>query len=188
MVNETTEQAHAKQQLRLSEARLRAVIEATPECIKLIAPDGTLIEMNPVGLDMIEADGAEEVVGRSVYDIIAPEHRDAFREFHEHICRGESGRLQFDIIGLRGKRRTMESDAVPLTDGDGGLLHLAVTRDVSERNRIETERGLLAALVESSDDIIASKSLEGILMTWNKGAEGILGGSRDSSKELLSVY
>ena len=69
----------------------------------------------------------------------------------------------------------MQSHAVPLPDATGRLMHLAVTRDVTERKRAETERNLLAAIIDSSDDIIVSKTLDGIITSWNKGAERILG-------------
>ncbi|MBN9522360.1 PAS domain S-box protein [bacterium] len=126
-----------EQSLRESEARYRAIVEATPECVKLIAPDGTLLQMNPAGLRMVEADGAAAVLGACVYDLVAPEHRTAFRAFNEQVCRGEGGALAFDIIGLRGTRRQMETMAVPLPTPGGGCNHLAVTRDVTARRRAE---------------------------------------------------
>jgi PAS domain S-box-containing protein len=131
--------------------------------------------MNAAGLAMVEAEQAEEAIGRCVFDVIAPEHREAFRNFNERVCRGEGGALEFDIIGLRGTRRTMESSAVPLQGADGQVLHLAVTRDVTERKRAELERNLLAAIVESSDDSIISKDLDGLITSWNKGAERLFG-------------
>jgi PAS domain S-box-containing protein len=48
-------------------------------------------------------------------------------------------------------------------------------RDMTERTRAEESSARLAAVVESSDDAIVSKSLEGIISTWNKGAERIFG-------------
>jgi PAS domain S-box-containing protein len=48
-------------------------------------------------------------------------------------------------------------------------------QDVTERKRAEVERARLAAIVESSDDVILSKTLEGIITSWNKGAEKIYG-------------
>lgn len=60
-----------------SEACLRAVFETTPECIKLVAPDGTLLRMNAAGLRMVEATIPAEAEGRCVFDLIAPEHRAA---------------------------------------------------------------------------------------------------------------
>ncbi len=123
--------------LRESEARYRAIVEATPECVKLIAPDGTLLQMNSAGLAMLEGD--ESLIGQCVYDIIAPEFRDAFKAFNDRICRGERGTLEFDIIGLKGTRRHMETRAVPLPASNGGFTQLAVSRDVTVRRRAESD-------------------------------------------------
>lgn len=131
------QQRDKEEALRASEARFRAIVETTPECVKLVAFDGTLLHMSPSGLRMVEAERAEMVVGKSVYELIAPEDREAFRAFNERICRGEKDSLQFDIVGLMGTRRHMETNAAPLRNPDGAIAHLAVTRDVTERRRAE---------------------------------------------------
>ena len=69
----------------------RAIVETTPECVKLVAPDGTLLHMNSSGLAMVGAPSAEAVTGKSVYDLIAPEDRDKFREFNAADLRGRKG-------------------------------------------------------------------------------------------------
>jgi PAS domain S-box-containing protein len=130
---EALERARVTRNLRDSEARYRAIVEATPECVKLVAADGTLLHMNAAGLRMIEVPSEAHAVGRSVYDMVAPEHRDAFRGFNEAVCRGEGGALAFDIVGAEGSRRSMETTAVPLPSPTGDFVHLAVTRDVSAR-------------------------------------------------------
>ncbi|MBN9122992.1 MAG: PAS domain S-box protein, partial [Planctomycetes bacterium] len=132
---EALERARVARNLRESEARYRAIVEATPDCVKLVAPDGTLLQMNPAGLAMVEGD--ESALGRSVYNVIAPEHADAFRSFNDRVCRGEKGTLEFDVVGLKGTRRHMETAAVPLPAPSGGFTHLAVTRDVTDRRRAE---------------------------------------------------
>ncbi|HEU4735028.1 MAG TPA: ATP-binding protein [Kofleriaceae bacterium] len=114
-------------------SRYRAIVESSPECVKLVAPDGALLQINAAGLRMIELDSEAEAVGRSVYSMIAPEHRDAFRAFNEAVCRGEGGSLELDIVGARGTRRAMETRAVPLPAPAGGFIHLAVSRDASAR-------------------------------------------------------
>ena len=91
------------------------------------------------------------------------------------VCRGESRHLEFDIIGRDGTRRNLESRAVPLPDAKGQFMQLAVTRDVTDRKRAEAERNLLVAIIDSSDDIIVSKTLDGVITSWNKGAERVLG-------------
>ncbi len=51
-----TEQLHFRDELRASEVKFRAVVETTPECVKIVAEDGTLLYMNPAGAAMVEAD------------------------------------------------------------------------------------------------------------------------------------
>jgi len=132
-----SDRVEAEELLRQSEARLRAIFEATPECIKIVAPDGTLMQMNYAGLCMIEAPGADAVAGANVFDLISPECRDEWRERHERIVAGESMSWEFDIIGLEGTRRRMETHAVPLPLPDGRNAQLAVTRDISRRKETE---------------------------------------------------
>jgi PAS domain S-box-containing protein len=158
-----------------SEKRFRAIVETTPECVKLVAADGTLLHMNSVGLSMVQADSSEAVIGKCVYDLIAPEDRERYREFNERICGGERGSTEFDIVGLKGERRHMETHAAPLQTTDGPCVQLAVTLDITERKAAEEVRRRLAAIVESSDDAIVGKDLNGIVMSWNPGAERMFG-------------
>jgi PAS domain S-box-containing protein len=119
-----------------SEERFRAIVETTSGCVKLVASDGTLLHMNSVGLSMLQADLLEAVIGKNIYDVIAPEHRETYREFNERICRGERGSLEFDIVGLKGLRRHMETHAAPLQTADG-CVQLAVSLDITERQLAE---------------------------------------------------
>jgi PAS domain S-box-containing protein len=162
---------------RESIEQFRAIFETNPECVKLVAPDGTLLQMNAAGLAMVGAT-AEAVVGRSVYDLIAPEDRERFREFNEKICRGEKGTLEFDLVGFNGRRR-VETHAAPFRYSDGNTVQLALARDITERKRVEQAALLLSAIVDSSDDAIVSKDLNGIITSWNKGAERLFGYTAD---------
>jgi len=137
---EILERKRMEKMLRDREQHLRTIIETTPDCVKLIRPDGALLEMNRAGLDMIEADSAKTVLGQCVYSLIAPEYREAYRALNESVCRGNRGHLEFEIIGLKGTRRWMATHAVPLyLQSDGTLVQLSVTRDITERRRAEME-------------------------------------------------
>lgn len=140
IAEDITERKAAQRRLAESEQRLRSILETHPECVKLVAADGTILEMNPAGLRMLEAEGPEQVIGRSVYDAVAPEHHELFRQLHEAVFRGETRTAEFEIIGRQGRRRWMETHACPLRDTEGRIVaQLAVTRDITERKRTEAE-------------------------------------------------
>ena len=130
----------AEDALRDSEARFRAIFEYEPECVKLVAEDGTLLDMNPAGLAMIEVEDRSQAVGGNVLDIIGREWRDAFKRMLERVFRGETVQGEFEIVGVRGTHRLMETHAVPLRRPDFKVTSmLAVTRDITARKQAENE-------------------------------------------------
>ncbi len=139
VARDVTERKRTERALRESEERFRAIVETTPECVKLVARDGTLLHMNPPGLAMVGASCPESVVGKNVYNLIAPHDRERFRAFNERVCAGEKGSLEFDIVSLDGVAHHMESHAAPLRMPDGRVVQLAVTSDITERVRVQEQ-------------------------------------------------
>ena len=128
-----TEQKKAEQALAESETRLRTIVQTDPECIKLLSKEGIILEMNPAGLAMVEADSAEQVLGQNALDLIMPKYKDEFRQLIESVFEGESGKMVFEIKGLKGKKRFLETHCVPLRNGNGNIISLlSVTRDITE--------------------------------------------------------
>ncbi len=165
-----------EQALRQSENRLRAIIDAEPECIKLISPEGTILEINASGLVMMEVESADVLVGMSVDAAILPEYLEAFQSLHESVCQGNKGSLEFEITGLKGTRRWVETHAVPMrNEADGTFLHLAVTRDITQRKQAEQKIREQAALLDVAADAILVQDINRQIVFWNKGAERLYG-------------
>ena len=118
------------------ERRLRTIIESEPECVKVLAADNTLLEINPAGLRMIEAENASEIIGSKADKLIVPEHRRDFLELTEAAFRGEARTLAFEITGLKGTRRWLESHTVPLRNSAGEIVAcLGISRDITEQRQ-----------------------------------------------------
>jgi PAS domain S-box-containing protein len=126
----------------------RAMALTSPECIKVVARDGRLLQMNPAGLAMIGADSWQRVEHASALDLVAPEHQDMWLANHERVCAGETRVWEFDMVGLKGIRRSMETHASQLLLSDGSTAQLAITRDVTERNLSRQAQQQLTAELE----------------------------------------
>lgn len=146
------ERKQAEAALERSEQQLRAIFDAEPECVKVVTADGTLLNMNAAGLAMLEADNLEQVQGQCVCSLVDSAHQSGFLEFTQQVAQGESGILEFEVTGLKGTHRWLESHAVPLqTYNEQNELRtyvLAITRDISDRKRVEAEIKQLNAELE----------------------------------------
>ena len=123
---------HVEEALRRSDERWRLNYETEPECVKVVAADGTLVSMNPAGLAMIDAHSLDDVCGRQMIDLVMPEHREAFLAMHQDVLGGQTRHLVFEVIGLNGRRRWLETHEAPLTNEDGTVSLLGITRDITE--------------------------------------------------------
>ena len=178
--NIITERKQAEEALRRSEQRLRAIIETAPECVKVLAPDGTLLEMNAAGLRMLDADAPEQVIGQNVESLIGIEHRQNFAALNRRVFSGETGTLEFEVIGLKGTRRWLETHATPLRDENNRITGLlGVTRDVTKRKRArqalrDGEERLRLAL-EAAQMGTFDWEIPDNRITWSPGHEKLWG-------------
>lgn len=132
------EQAQAEEALQRNLEFTQSIIDNEPECVKILGPEGVIKFVNPAGLAMIDADSIDEVLGRPAFSFAVAEHREALIRLTERVFAGESGSLEFEIEGLKGTRRWMETHAVPLRRADGTVESLlSITRDVTGRKRAE---------------------------------------------------
>lgn len=185
-----TERKLTEERLAERENLLRAIIETEPECVKLVARDGTVIDMNRAGLAMVEADSPEQVLGQNLCSLITPgAHRCAFDELTERVFAGGSGAIEFEITGLKGTRRLLETRAVPFRQHGGEVTALlGITRDITERRAAEAalreSEEKFRTLAESSASAILYHRDDGAFTYVNPAAERMTGYTRD---ELLRL-
>lgn len=169
---DVTELKRREAELRESEGRFRAIIAAEPECVAIVSTSGKLLEMNPAGLRMLEAGSLEELQATPFIKLIAPRFRKSFIRLRNRVRGGESGVLEFEAIGMRGKRCWLEIHAAPLRDGGGDIYALlGISRDVSEqhaaREALATERNLMRALIDNIPDLVHVKDTQSRYMLAN---------------------
>ena len=178
IVSVAMERAEIDLALRRSDDSFRAIVETTPECVKVITREGTLLRVNSAGSALAGAPGPAALIGKCFYDFVVPEHRDAYILFNQDICSGKTGFLEFDIITLHGERRHMETHAAPLEGADGSIVQLGVTRDITARKQTAEQISKSAALMAKVEQISLSGSF-----CWRPESGGI-----SCSEQLYRIY
>jgi len=180
-VHSAWEQALRKQKLlkteealRKSDSLLHAIIEAEPECVKIIGADGKLRYMNAAGLALMEADSLKEILGKNLLDLVLPEYRQAFLTLNEQVIKGGHGMLEFEVTGLKGGHLWLETHAVPLDMEDGPAV-LGVTRDITARKLAETFSAQITAIIEATTDFVGIADMEGRVFYLNGGGRKMMG-------------
>jgi PAS domain S-box-containing protein len=132
------------------------------------------IEFWNTGAERLYGFAPEEAIGHSSHALLQTKFPVEFDELITQLQneRYWSGELRH--ICKDGREVIVESRLQLLDDGTV----IEVNRDTTDRKQIEDDEqqlSFLAAIVQSSDDAIASKNLDGIITSWNKGAEGVFG-------------
>ena len=145
LYEEITTRKNAEIALKESQEYLKSIIINEPECVKLVGPDGKLIDMNPAGLAMLEVDTLQEAQNYSLTSFLLPQWRAPFIGILRSVMQGENANLEFEIQGARGTHRWLETNAVPMHDSEGNItMLLGITRDVTERKANEKRIDYLA--------------------------------------------
>src|SRR5262249_13197911 len=120
---------------------------------------------------------AGELVGKPVRVLIPPERQTEEDDILARIRRGE--RVEhFETVRLRRDGRPLDVSLTisPVRDAAGRIIGASkIARDITEEKRIRAAHSYLAAIVESSEDAILSKNLDGIIQSCNARAEELFG-------------
>ncbi len=174
----------AKQQARRqSEERFRLLVEGIEDyAIFLVDVDGKVATWNS-GAERLTGYHTEEIIGQPyacfypLEEVASGQPDNDLKQAIEAVTR-EAARTGIDrpLVKKTGTRFIANIMITALRDEKSASpVHAVVIRDVTERKRAERATAHLAAIVTSSVDAILSKSLDGTIMTWNAGAEGLFG-------------
>lgn len=155
---------------------LAAVVDSSEDAIISKALDGTVTSWNRAA-ERIFGYSSQEMIGQPI-TILFPEDR--LQEEQNVIARITNGeRIEhFETIRKRKDGVLLEVSLTisPVRDATGRIVGASkIARDITGQKTIIRSSLLLASIVDSSDDAIVSKTLEGVVTSWNKGAERIFG-------------
>ena len=138
LTSEWSARTLAERELSDREQRLQTIFDSQLECVKLHDSNGTILTMNRAGIATLGARCAEQVVGASVYEFIAPEHHERYRALSAAVFNGKSDSMEVRLTCPEGHPRLVETHVMPMRDITGTIVAaLAVTRDITDRRDAE---------------------------------------------------
>ena len=176
-VHDVTERKQAEQALQKSAEEILDLYNHAPCGYHSLDPDGVFVRINDTELEWLQYNRQELIGKRRFIDFLTPESLKIFESsFPQFKEKGSVQDLEFDLVRKDGTTFPVLLSASSVTDSSGKyLMSRSTVYDITARKREEQARAHLAAIVEYSDDAIVSKSLDGDIVTWNKGAERMFG-------------
>jgi two-component system nitrate/nitrite sensor histidine kinase NarX len=169
-------------QVRESEDRYRRLVELSFDAIIIYNSEGKLVYVNPPGVILLGAPSAAELIGQPILGFTHPDSLEVMQRRVQQLRAGKGAPLTEEkLIRLDGASIEVEVAAVPITY-QGQPAVQTVIRDITERKRAQEVKAQLAAIVESSNDAIIGKTLDGMIVNWNRGAQDLYGYSAEEAK------
>ncbi|MEW6127496.1 MAG: PAS domain S-box protein [Acidobacteriota bacterium] len=175
----------AQHRVEAERERLRVSLASIGDAVIATDINGLIDFINPTA-ETLTGWTKDQAVGKSITTVF-----NIVNEFTRQLVENPVAKVlrEKTIVGLAnhtiliakgGREIPIDDSGAPIRLSDGKVVGvILVFRDVSERKRAEQTKAALAAIVESSDDAIFSKDLQGVILSWNQGAERLYGYTSD---------
>ncbi|MBL7870885.1 MAG: PAS domain S-box protein [Cyclobacteriaceae bacterium] len=171
-----SKQKKVEELLRKSNDLFINLFDHNPAAIAISSlKDAKIININAAFLDVFGFTCKEEVIGKTAAELdflVRPEQRAEMTSFLKENKSVKN--YEAAIITSKGESKVVSASALILELNEEPCL-FSVTIDITEKHKLEERLRQLATIVDFSDDAIHSKSPDGIIKTWNKGAEKMYG-------------
>jgi PAS domain S-box-containing protein len=179
ILRDVSERRRAELALERSERESTDFFENATVALHWIGPDGVIIRANPAELSMLGYT-REEYVGQHISKFHVD--RDVIDDALARLFRGDAlSKFPSRMRCKNGSIKKVVIDSSSLWENGRFVHSRCLMFDVTEQKREEETRSLLAAIVAASDDAIVSMTLDGIILTWNQGAQRLLGYSQSEA-------
>jgi PAS domain S-box-containing protein len=194
ILRDVTERVQAEQALREAQDRMTGIIASAMDSIITTDDQQRILVFNAAAERMFRCPASEalgQLVTRFIPQRYHAAHGGHIRKFAENGATARAMRALGKLWAVRADGEEFQIEAsISHIEAGGKQLFTVILRDITERVQSEEVREHLAAVVDSSDDAIISKDLNGIINAWNHGAEKVFGYSAAEAlgKPMLMLF
>jgi PAS domain S-box-containing protein len=174
---ELEQHKRTQEELRKFTAEIQDLYDHAPCGYHSLDSSGTFIRINDTELRWLGYPPDEIIRKKRFSDLVTEQSQQTFHEnFPRFLKQGWVNDLEFEMVRKDGSILPVLLSATAVYDDNGNfLMSRSTVYDITERRKMEEKEHLLSAIVQSSDDAILAKDIDGNILSWNHGAERIYG-------------